>query len=143
MLFPLQTETQLLAYNKHIWVNGTTYGGETFNNLTLTAPNVLKTFRPYSSGQYITNSEEITIDVCKADPTEYVLDRLIKITNKYPNITRITLQTKSNVIKHKKLESYVSGYIKDDSYEAWEEYQEELFQKLPQDFKDFFAQHEN
>lgn len=146
-----RTETQLLGWNKDkgIWVNGTTWDGERFNNLEIKVPNVLHTFDKYSSGQYMTDSEEVVIDVRKMNREailpEKLFERIFGLIEKHPNEARISLQTnhtKTGEVHHTGLASYLSRYLKDESFEAYSEYQEELFEELPDDAKEFFAQHQ-
>ena len=145
-----RTETQLLAWNKEkgLWINGTTWYGEKFNNLELTIPNVLHTFDVYCSGQYMTSSEEVTINICNSSYSEQVLTKICRIINTHrdsEHAAKISLQinhTKSKKISHTGLSSYLSQYVKDDSYDCWQEYQEELFEELPESAKRFFAHHQ-
>ena len=147
-----KTETQLIAWNnnKGIWVNGTTYDGEEFNNLEITAPNVLHTFSEYNSGQYITNSEEITIDVLGMNEHvcnlhETVLERLISIIDWHQeNNAKITLRHKDKFgkVRYSGLHSYLYEYVKNkNTYDSWSEYQSDLFEELPPNAKEFIMQH--
>lgn len=146
-----RTETQLLGWNKDkgIWVNGTTWYGERFNNLEIKLPNVLHTFDKYSSGQYTMDSEEVVIDVRKMSQEaflpEKLFERIFGIIEKHPNEARISLQTyhtTTGEVHHTGLASYLSCYLKNESFDAYSEYQEELFEELPDDAKEFFAQHQ-
>ena len=140
-------EIQLFAWHKkyNIFVTGTTwtcdgYDNGHFNDLTIYAPNYLRTFNDISHGQITTCADEITIDVKLIHDDEKILTKLMNLAKENPNkkiVMKVINNGKSNFCN---IHSYVSEFIGyEDSLDGWNKYKKDIYKEFPRNLKEFIV----